>query len=128
MKKLYYAFGVVILLTCTTLSGYAQSSSATSSDKYSAVLGKTKSNLLSLKTENDAHSPKPTIYPNPVKDVLNVKSVSPNANLEIISILGKSMIRYAKKTSIEVSSLPTGIYYLKVEDQGVVNMLRFIKQ
>ena len=61
-----------------------------------------------------------TIYPNPAKDVLNVKKVSSEiVSFEIIDIVGKKVLEHEinnKYTAIDVSSFNTGSYFYRALD------------
>lgn len=62
-----------------------------------------------------------TIAPNPAKDLLLVQSDIDRGYLEILSIDGtRLLMQYINRSSIElnISSLPKGIYFIKVTDQS----------
>lgn len=68
-----------------------------------------------------------SIFPNPVKDVINIRSLPPTATLAIVNAAGSVLSRYTRQNTLSVSSLAPGVYYLKVEDEGSVEMLKFMK-
>ena len=59
-----------------------------------------------------------SIYPNPVKDkvTLLIKSDINNYNVEIINTLGEILISCKNLKTIDVSTLNTGLYFIKVID------------
>ncbi|NCO64956.1 MAG: T9SS type A sorting domain-containing protein, partial [Flavobacteriia bacterium] len=70
------------------------------------------------------------IYPNPVKNVLNVKLLGSNStSFKIINVLGQ-MVKSGVFTQekIDVSSLENGMYILQVNNDGEVINKRFIKE
>jgi hypothetical protein len=76
------------------------------------------------------------LFPNPVKDMLNIHNVYSNSNISLYDILGKKceidMINNFESNSISVniSSLESGLYFLRIEDMnsGQLKTLRLIKQ
>ena len=63
------------------------------------------------------------IYPNPVKDELKIESDLEIKKVEILDYSGKVI-----KNSINVSALPQGVYFVKIEtDKGIVTK-RIIKE
>jgi len=65
------------------------------------------------------------IYPNPVNSVLNIKAE--NANLyEIFDATGKFIIN-SKINKINVTSLKSGLYFVKVYLKNEIQTIKFIK-
>jgi len=56
------------------------------------------------------------IYPNPTKDVLTITSTHQILKVEVFNSLGQNVMVAHNKTSINISSLQSGLYYVKVED------------
>lgn len=75
-----------------------------------------------------------TIYPNPVKDVLNIEIAnenSQNTELEIVGIDGKVALRstlYNSVNSFSVATLPKGLYLLRCNNGTNIISTKFIKQ
>ena len=68
------------------------------------------------------------VYPNPVKDMLNI-SLTDVQNVEIYDLLGKMMFSEAHPDSrIDVSSLPQGVYFVKIITDNDYYTEKFIKQ
>lgn len=68
-----------------------------------------------------------TIYPNPVNNLLNIKSTSIIKSAVIYNLLGKQILK-TSDDSIDVSKLNSGIYILKIEDElGNVFSKKWIK-
>ena len=76
------------------------------------------------------------LFPNPVKDILNIHNVYSNSDISLYNILGKKyeidMINNFESNSISVniSSLEPGLYFLSLEDinTGQLKILRLVKQ
>ena len=63
-------------------------------------------------------------YPNPVEDILYVNGVDENAKIEIYNLTG-IMVLKETGNQIEVNSLNSGIYILKVQVDNNTKTLMF---
>ena len=54
------------------------------------------------------------IYPNPVKDVLQIKSTDPITVIEILNLHGEVEKVMDPKEEMNVSEFPAGIYYVRI--------------
>ncbi len=84
---------------------------------------------------DDSPAAKVSIYPNPVKDklFLSTKSALGNLKIKIFNIEGKllstQITDLKSQTSIDVSSLKSGIYFLYIEDgTRETDVTRFVKE
>lgn len=72
------------------------------------------------------------LYPNPVRDILNIKNYNGDGNIEILDTSGrllKNVGGNAKNGSINVSTLPAGNYYLKIAGKNQqIQLLKFTKK
>lgn len=70
------------------------------------------------------------IYPNPVRNVVNVNpSYNVNSNFRIIDLTGKTVLHGSMlNNSIDVSKLKTGIYLLELSDEEEKFVQKFIKR
>lgn len=69
------------------------------------------------------------IYPNPVKNILNISYNHSIGLIEIYNIQGK--LEYSFKNiepNVNVSQLKTGIYFIKIESGNTIYTTKFIKQ
>lgn len=67
------------------------------------------------------------IFPNPVEDILNINiNTDGDFEAQIINLTGQ-VIRVSKETSINVSDLPKGVYFLNVKYNGQNLTKKFIK-
>ena len=89
-------------------------------------------NILS---SEDFYSSQFAIHPNPTKNELFItsKKITQNLTIKIFNIEGKLLstqdVAIENQTSIDVSSLTSGIYFLNIEDEnGNTTIKKFIKQ
>jgi polyhydroxybutyrate depolymerase len=80
-----------------------------------------------LGLEEQTTQSKVSIFPNPVKNKLNI-NVSDNNEILINTIYGQEVIRLQNKNQIDVSSLAKGIYILTVVQEGNTHIQKFIKE
>lgn len=70
------------------------------------------------------------VYPNPVKDVLNISFTRDISNVEVYNLLGQKMISKsinAHKGQIDMSDLSAGNYLVKVAIDDQVKVMKVIK-
>lgn len=86
----------------------------------------TNDNILS---NQDVQSSSLKIYPNPVKDLLNIQTNIKLKELQIFNLLGQKVIEVFDTKSIDVSTLLEGTYFLKISDSNnsLYQTIRFIK-
>jgi hypothetical protein len=85
---------------------------------YIKLLSKfTSSNFIDIitKTQEIKETQTPFLYPNPSSNLVSVKFESPAqiSKIEIVDILGKVILE-SKDTTFSISSLSTGLYYVKI--------------
>ncbi|PIA78615.1 hypothetical protein BFR04_03515 [Gaetbulibacter sp. 4G1] len=69
------------------------------------------------------------IYPNPTVGLFNIKSKSRISEIEIYNNLGQIVVYQIDKTTIDVSLLNTGLYFIKIKDEiGNSEIKKFIKE
>jgi len=69
------------------------------------------------------------VYPNPTIGLLNINSKSQISKLEIYNITGQLVISEFNKDFINVFSLSSGLYFIKIEDIfGSSETIKFIKE
>ncbi len=72
-----------------------------------------------------------TYFPNPVNNILNLKAQSSIQNVAIYNMLGQRVQELAPKSlnsEVDMSSLQTGAYFVKVTINDVIETIRVIKQ
>jgi hypothetical protein len=67
------------------------------------------------------------IYPNPVKDVLNIQSYDKVERIQVYDTMGKLILTSRNESIIDLKSLNTGIYLLKVQATGKNFVQQIIK-
>ena len=76
-----------------------------------------------LSDENSIH-----LFPNPVKDILSIKSLSILKKLEVFNVLGQKVMGRENTNSLNVTKLNSGAYILKtINENGTVSTKKFIK-
>ncbi|MUU79180.1 FG-GAP-like repeat-containing protein [Winogradskyella endarachnes] len=72
-----------------------------------------------------------TVYPNPVEDELNIETTADITNkvATVFDINGKRVLNLKlNTTSIDVSNLTSGVYFLRLESNGKIMKRKFIKK
>lgn len=104
--------------------------------KYIVGLGKTDGALTgfviklpNLATNESVSKSKVSIYPNPVKNILNITSANKIADVEIYNFVGQKIATEAlKNNTLDVSELAKGAYVLKVKNGSASESIKFIKE
>ena len=110
-----------------TISNAAGSSK---SDFFFAKLA-TSATCTSLSVEETAAEAGLQFYPNPVQDLLNIKSKTKLQSFEVYSSTGQTIQRGSLQNTdaqINMSALTTGIYYVKVKTEKAVVTEKVIKK
>jgi len=73
------------------------------------------------------------LYPNPTKDFITLKVPDElqNSTVDILNIKGRTIKTFFKITSqklIDVSSIPSGIYFVRIQSDGNYTVKKFIKR
>ena len=68
--------------------------------------------------------PSLAVYPNPVKDVLNIATDKPVHSIRIYNVYGTEVAQAANTKSINVSHLPAGVYMVSADSK----VIRIIKE
>jgi hypothetical protein len=73
------------------------------------------------------------IYPNPVTDKVTIETsaIQTNGQLSIITLTGQQLISRQVtelKTVIDISTLPSGVYFVRLTNDKTVQVGKFIKQ
>ncbi len=68
------------------------------------------------------------VYPNPATSILTLENLS-SANIRILDNFGKVVlsITNSQTPEISVASFANGMYFVEVEQEGVVRTARFVK-
>ena len=64
------------------------------------------------------------IYPNPTSDILNISGATAIDLLEIFDVSGKQFIAKKDSNSVDVSALPIGTYFMKLNNKETVKFIK----
>lgn len=106
-----FAFGAQVFIELAGVDFYSASAN---NEMYLDDITYYKGNILST---NDFSENKFSVYPNPVKDMLNIKSTSSVDNVTVYDILGKVVLQENPgkiSPAINMSNLASGSYLVKV--------------
>jgi lysophospholipase L1-like esterase len=76
-------------------------------------------------------SPEVKLYPNPAKNSLNFENVTNNTSVELYNVNGVHVANYLvtpQKQSIDISTIPAGVYLLKIKNNNRVYQQKVIKE
>lgn len=97
--------------------------------KTGGILKRSISQTISIKRKLNNNSF--SIYPNPVNDKLIIETTNYiNAKAEIINLNGSILTNvnlFAPKTTLNVSNLKTGLFFIKIISDKTINTRKFIK-
>ncbi|WP_042722157.1 S8/S53 family peptidase [Flavobacterium sp. B17] len=68
------------------------------------------------------------VFPNPVKNILNIASESEVLALEVYDNLGRLITKVNHQKSLKVEDFAKGVYYLKIQTKNKVYYEKFIKE
>lgn len=66
-------------------------------------------------------------YPNPVRDILNIKGATTELSLTIYDILGKKLLTKNVTDQVDVSFLKKGIYFIEIRIENKTSIHKLIK-
>lgn len=71
------------------------------------------------------------VYPNPAKNILNISASTVITNVEVMNVLGQVLISETLNTNekqVDISTLSTGNYFIRVTSNTSTKVLQIIKQ
>ncbi|MGB6084939.1 T9SS type A sorting domain-containing protein [Moheibacter sp.] len=78
---------------------------------------------------NDMEKSTVSVYPNPVKDILNISTKNVDVKEVTVLSLSGQVVASSKSNSVNLSSLPAGVYVVKVVDaKGNVTTSKVVKK
>lgn len=80
-----------------------------------------------LSTNDDVLQQSIKVYPNPVENIINITNVSDLKSITIYNSLGQ-LILQSKKTTIDISHLSKGLYFLKIQTSQGIETKRVVKE
>ncbi|KFC20338.1 hypothetical protein IO90_14315 [Chryseobacterium sp. FH1] len=69
-----------------------------------------------------------SVYPNPVSDVLHLNSKNDVEQINIFNTVGQKVLSFKDSKSIDVSSLPAGVYIMNATSKGKTTTKKIIKK
>jgi len=69
-----------------------------------------------------------SIYPNPVKDLLNIQTSEQIKQADILDLYGRRILCTQNSGNIVVDHLKSGVYFLRVETESGTKTIKFIKK
>jgi hypothetical protein len=69
-----------------------------------------------------------SIYPNPATNELTITSISPIEKTEVYNLTGVIQNTFFNKNTIDILTLHTGIYFIKVYSENGIYIQKFVKQ
>lgn len=83
-----------------------------------------------LSSSKDYGATKLIIYPNPTSDILNISSEKGRLPKEMVlkNVFGTTIARYMDTNSIDVSTLPSGMYFITFNDENHMFTRSFMVQ
>ena len=76
--------------------------------------------------ENELSSIK--IYPNPTKDIINIKSKTLIDKIEIYNVLGGLVLNKYNSKNVDLRNIPSGLYMLKIHVSNTILSKKIMKQ
>jgi len=76
--------------------------------------------------ENSKSSVK--VFPNPTSDIVNLTTEFPVEEIKIMDITGKLIHTSTNEQSVNLSSYNSGVYFLKVTQNGKISTHKVIKE
>jgi hypothetical protein len=67
------------------------------------------------------------VYPNPIKDILNISFDNQINSVSIYNVLGQEVIQ-TNQTKIDVSGLRAGTYFVKISGDNLVKTIKVVKE
>jgi hypothetical protein len=71
-----------------------------------------------------------SVYPNPVRDVLNLSYASDISAITIVNLLGQEMLKkeiHASQAKVDLSGLANGAYLVKIEAGDLMKTMKIVK-
>ncbi|WP_417866985.1 T9SS type A sorting domain-containing protein [Xanthomarina gelatinilytica] len=68
------------------------------------------------------------LYPNPATDVVNIKTNQTIKNVRVFNVNGQKVLEIANQSQINISNLPTGMYFLSINTNQSNQTIKILKQ
>jgi len=118
IKKIPYVIGEDDITQVLLLMGCPRETSTEEITENSVTSEADQGPVTGLEGHNFIEHPA-IIYPNPVKDVLQVKSTDPITVIEILGITGQLEMILDNRSTMDVSTLAAGTYYARIHFENI---------
>lgn len=91
-------------------------------------LGAYEYNAAALSTDNFEINTNVFIYPNPAIDIVKIKTNQRVINVSLFNLKGQKVLNIANQSQINISNLPSGIYFLNIttnQSNQTIKMLKY---
>lgn len=68
------------------------------------------------------------LYPNPATDIVNIKTNQTIKNVTVFNVNGQKVLDIANQSQINISNLPTGMYFLNINTNQSNQTIKILKQ
>ena len=68
------------------------------------------------------------LYPNPATDVVNIKTNQTIENVSVFNVNGQKVLEIDNQSQINISNIPTGMYFLNINTNQSNQTIKFLKQ
>ncbi len=71
------------------------------------------------------------VYPNPTSNVLNVSAATQMSSIEIVNILGQTLLSKevsGTQTQVDLSALAAGNYFIRVQAENATTVIQIVKK
>ncbi len=132
-----YGYGEVASLTATPEDGYRfvswqeNDNEVSTQETFSFSVSRDRILTANFETETGIanHNNIVKIYPNPANNILFVEGTSQQSVIKILNVVGVVVSEQSLTSgSLDISSLSSGVYFLKIEQGSNVIMEKFVKQ
>lgn len=86
-------------------------------------------NSAALSTDNfEINTNRIFVYPNPATDFINIKTNQTIKNVTVFNVNGQKVLDIANQSQIDISNLPTGMYFLNIKTNQSTQNIKILKQ
>ena len=68
------------------------------------------------------------LYPNPATDIVNIKTNQTIENITVLNVNGQKVLDIANQSQINISNLPTGMYFFNIKTDQSTQNIKILKQ
>jgi bacillolysin len=115
--------------TCETFSnGEVEDYLVNIADPNGGVIGRGRTTTEATAAVDGTPASEIEIYPNPVRNVLNISGADATSLIQIKNALGQELYKGALREQLDVESWAAGVYLLQIRSGKEVRLIRFVKE